>query len=128
MLGTRDRKFRRSATFLRVGTLLLSGGSTVILGLQDLDLWASVGFTLVALVTVVSSLESFFNWRSRWVLMEERLARFHRLRERLALQLGRTDPASLSYDDVASFFKDYSGIWESTSEQWLQQRRAGTIG
>jgi hypothetical protein len=42
----------------------LSASSTVILGLQDLDFWASVGFSLVALSTVVTAVEPFFNWRA----------------------------------------------------------------
>ncbi|MCO1655573.1 DUF4231 domain-containing protein [Pseudonocardia humida] len=67
----RKRRFRSAASVTRMVTLVLSAASTVILGLQDLDFWASLGFALVALSTVVTSVEPFFNWRSRWVLMEE---------------------------------------------------------
>ena len=44
--------------------------------LQDLDFWSGLGFSLVALVTVINAVEPFFNWRSRWVLMEEAQYRF----------------------------------------------------
>src|SRR5687768_7810859 len=64
----RKRRFRSAASVTRMILLALSAASTVILGLQDLDFWASLGFSLVALSTVVTAVEPFFNWRSRWIL------------------------------------------------------------
>jgi hypothetical protein len=49
---------------------VLSGASTIILGVQNLDFRAGLGFALVALTTVVAAVEPFFNWRSRRLLME----------------------------------------------------------
>jgi hypothetical protein len=75
----RRRRFRRGSIAVRLLSLLLSGASTVILGLQNLTFWASLAFSLVAVTTVLSAVEPFFNWRSRWVLMEDMQARLHRL-------------------------------------------------
>jgi hypothetical protein len=61
-----------------VASLILSGASTIILGLQNLDFWTELGFSLVAIATRVNALEPFFAWRSRWVLMEETQYRFYR--------------------------------------------------
>ncbi len=69
---TRKSRFRRSSTLLRLTALTLSATSTIILGLQNLGFWAGLGFSLVAVTTVVNAVEPFFAWRSRWVLMEER--------------------------------------------------------
>lgn len=50
---------------MKVAALTLSAAATIILGVQDLDFWAGLGFSLVALATAVSAVEPFFNWRSR---------------------------------------------------------------
>jgi hypothetical protein len=43
--------FAASST-LKAATVILSGASTIILGVQNLDFWAGLGFTPVALATV----------------------------------------------------------------------------
>jgi hypothetical protein len=68
---SRKNKFRFLATVVKLLSLALSAVATVILGLQDLDFWAGLAFSLVALTTVINAVEPFFNWRARWVLMEE---------------------------------------------------------
>jgi len=61
--------------------VILTGASTIILGVQNLDFWAGFGFALVALATVLAAIEPFFSWRSRWLLMEEQVYKFYRLRD-----------------------------------------------
>jgi len=53
----RRRRFRRGSIAVRLLSLLLSGASTVILGLQNLTFWASLAFSLVAVTTVLSAVE-----------------------------------------------------------------------
>src|ERR1039457_6776464 len=67
----RKAKFRRSASAIRMLSLMLAVGSTIILGLQHLNFWTGLAFSLVAVGTLVNAVEPFFNWRSRWILMEE---------------------------------------------------------
>lgn len=67
----RRRRFRRSASLVRLLSFAFSVASTVILGLQDLNFWASLAFSLGAVGAAVGAVEPFFNWRARWVLMEE---------------------------------------------------------
>jgi Protein of unknown function (DUF4231) len=67
----RKAKFRRSASAIRVLSLVLAVASTIILGLQQLNFWTGLAFSFVAVGTLVSAVEPFFNWRSRWILMEE---------------------------------------------------------
>lgn len=122
------RKFQSASSMIKLGTVLLSAASTIILGIQDLDFWTGVGFALVAVATVVGAIEPFFNWRSRWVLMEEQLHQFYRLREDLALRVAATGEGQLTHDIVEQFYRDYRHIWDSTSQRWLEYRRSAEQG
>jgi hypothetical protein len=59
----RNAKFRRSASGIRIVSLVLAVASTIILGPQ-LNFWAGLEFSFVAVGTLVSAVEPFFNWRS----------------------------------------------------------------
>jgi hypothetical protein len=77
----RKARFRLLSSTTKVLSLVLSGASTIILGLQDLNFWAGLAFSLVALTTIVEGVEPFFNWRSRWVLAEAAQHRFYPCRK-----------------------------------------------
>jgi hypothetical protein len=121
----RKKRFRSAASITRMVTLGLSGASTVILGLQDLDFWASLGFSLVALSTVVAAVEPFFNWRSRWVLMEEAQAELRRIRDELDYLLATSGDGELRREHIEPFFERSQQVWRQTSTRWLDQRRRG---
>jgi drug/metabolite transporter (DMT)-like permease len=59
----RKAKFRRSASGIRIVSLVLAVASTIILGLQQLNFWTGLAFSFVAVGTLVSAVEPFFNWR-----------------------------------------------------------------
>ena len=120
----RRRRFRRGSIAVRLLSLLLSGASTVILGLQNLTFWASLAFSLVAVTTVLSAIEPFFNWRSRWVLMEDMQARLHRLDNDLTYLVAKTGADGLAPDQLDPYFDRLQGIWEDTSSAWLESRQA----
>jgi hypothetical protein len=88
----KKRSFRLFASSVQGISLFLAAASTVILGLQDLNLWAGLAFSLVAIITVINAIEPFFNWRSRWILMEEGQHRFYRLQDDLDSFLNKTEP------------------------------------
>jgi hypothetical protein len=77
----RKRRFRRSASRVKIGALALSTLATIILGIQEIPARASIALPFVAVGTSLAALETFFNWRSRWVLMEETQYRLNRLRD-----------------------------------------------
>ncbi|WP_354637621.1 DUF4231 domain-containing protein [Kitasatospora camelliae] len=120
----KKKRLRLASSALKVLTLGLSAASTIILGLQDLDFWAGVAFSLVALVTLLGAVESFFNWRSRWVLMEETQYRFRRLADELEYLIASTPAADLTHDRLRPLFDEYQRVWAHLSEGWLQERRA----
>ena len=117
------RRAQAAASLIKLGSLLLAAASTIILGIQDLDFWTGIGFALVATATVLGTIEPFFNWRSRWVLMEEQMHRFHRLQDHLAMRVAGTEDGELTRSTVEGFFDEYSDIWASSSHRWLEFRR-----
>ncbi|OJF15207.1 SLATT domain-containing protein [Couchioplanes caeruleus] len=121
---TRKRRFRRSSAVVRLTTLALLVASTIILGLQDLDFWAGLGFSLVAVVTVVNTLEPFFAWRSRWVLMEETQYQFYRLRDELTYYIASTEPSQVDPAKIKSMFDEYQNIWDQLGKRWQEFRQS----
>jgi hypothetical protein len=122
---TRARRgfFRGWASALRIATVGLSAVATVILGLQNLDTWTGVAFSLIAVVTALSALEPFFNFRSIWVLLEEAQARHHRLQDDLAFYLSQTTNDSLDQAVLEGFHGRFQQIWNDMESRWLQERR-----
>src|SRR5262249_47494394 len=89
---SRKQRFRATSAAVKVMSLVLGLAATIILGLQSLNVWTSIGFSLVAAVTVVNALEPFFAWRPLWVLMEETQHRFYRLRDDLTYYIAECQP------------------------------------
>jgi hypothetical protein len=124
----RKAKFRRSASAIRMLSLILAVASTIILGLQHLNFWTGLAFSLVAVGTLVNAVEPFFNWRSRWILMEEAQYRLQRIRDELDYHLLKTPSADVALDELDPVFQRLQGVWTETSERWLAYRRGGQAG
>lgn len=120
----KKRRFSGASSTIKVLTLSLSAASTIILGLQSLNVWAGLAFALVALVTLLGAIEPFFNWRSRWVLMEEAQSQFQRLADDLEYLMASTPADALTHDMLRPVFEDYQRVWANLSQHWLQQRRS----
>jgi hypothetical protein len=114
--------FRRSASWVMILSLSLSAASTIILGLQNLEFWGGLAFAMVALSTVINAIEPFFNWRSRWILMEEMQYRFYRLEDDLAYYLSKTPADQVRQEEVDKYFAIYQDLWHDVSKRWLEQR------
>lgn len=125
---SRKRRFSRSASAIRLLSLALSVGATLTLGLQQLNFWTGLAFSLVTITTLVNAIEPFFNWRSRWVLMEDMKGQLYRVRDELAYLLLKTPAQDVSFVDLDSFFKRIQDIWADTSQQWLRYRGEGRQG
>jgi hypothetical protein len=121
----RKSRFRRSASIIRMLSLSLAAAATVILGLQHLNTWAGLAFSFVAVGTLVNAVEPFFNWRSRWILMEEAQYKIMRIREELEYMLLKTPADQLRIEDVDPFFHRLQEILTGTSQRWLEHRRGG---
>ncbi|MEU3612901.1 SLATT domain-containing protein [Streptomyces sp. NPDC006872] len=119
----KKKRFGRSAAVTKVATLVLSAASTVILGLQNLNAWAGPALACVALVTLLGAVEPFFNWRSRWVLMEEAQYRFQRLADHLEYLVASTAADELTFDQLNEIFGQHQAIWGDLGRTWLEHRR-----
>lgn len=119
----RKRRFRRRASIVRVSALLLTAVSTVVLGIQEIPGRASIALPMVALVTVLGGLETFFNWRSRWVLMEETRYSLNRLRDEMDYYIVATPAAELSRRRLQEFFDQHQATWADASRQWVEFRK-----
>ena len=113
----------RAASALRLASLLLSTSATVILGLQNLNFWAGIGFSLVA--TAITAIEPYFAWRSRWVVLEEMQYRFYRLEDRVRQHVAFQSVQQITQEWVDKIFTDYTAVWEGASMPWLESRRHG---
>jgi hypothetical protein len=119
---SRKNRFRTSASRVRLSTLLLTASSTIVLGL-GLSFSAKVALPMVAAVTVLSALETFFNWRSRWVLMEETQYRLNRLRDEIDYYVVVTPSAEITREKLDEFFQEQQTIWSDVSRRWIEFRK-----
>ena len=123
---SRKIRFRKRASYVKIAALLLTGSSTVVLGIQAIPSRADIALPMVALVTVFGALEAFFNWRSRWVLMEEAQYRLNRIRDEMDYYLVTTPPAELEKDRLNRFFAEQQDVWNDVSRRWVEFRKLGS--
>jgi hypothetical protein len=125
-LESREKRFSLLSSGVKVLSLTISASATIILGLQDLSLWAALGFSLVALLTVINAIEPFFNWRSRWVLAEEARARFHRIKDDLNYLVATRPKEELQIEDLNDLYMRYEQTWTNFSRAWNENRGKGS--
>jgi hypothetical protein len=121
---SRKNRFRYRSSAVKLASLALSVTSTIILGLQNLNTWTGIAFALVAIVTVVNTLEPFFAWRSRWILMEDTQYRFYRLQDELTYYIAATPAGQLEEAKIRAMFDEYQRIWDQQGTRWMEYRRA----
>lgn len=102
----------------------VSALATITLGLATTDAWGKVGFVLSALVTSLTALESFFNWRSRWIDADDALARWYDVEEDLRRMVATSDESSLTHAEVDRQYKRYRKIWNDWSASWVSARKS----
>jgi len=121
---SRKNRLRYRSSAVKVTSLALSVTSTIILGLQKLNVWTGIAFSLVAVVTVVNTLEPFFAWRSRWILMEDTQYGFYRLQDELTYYIAATPADQLEEARIRAMFDEYQRIWDQLGTRWMEYRRA----
>jgi Protein of unknown function (DUF4231) len=123
---SRKARFRRSSSRVKLASLVLAALATVVLGIEAIPGRSWVALPLVATVTVLGALEPFFNWRSRWVLMEEAQYRLNRLRDEIDYYLTVTPPEAVEREILDRFFADQQLIWNDVSRRWIEFRSLAT--
>ncbi|MEU8635135.1 DUF4231 domain-containing protein [Amycolatopsis sp. NPDC048633] len=122
-IDSRKKRFKRPASRVRVATLVLTALSTVVLGIPEIPARASIALPLVAAVTLLAGLETFFTWRSRWLLMEETQYRMNRLRDDMDYYLVTTPAAELRRDELDRFYSEQQELWADVSRRWVEFRK-----
>ena len=120
---SRKVRFRTSASIAKLAALVLAAASTIVLGIPAIPNRTAIALPMVATVTLVSALEPFFNWRSRWVLMEETQYRLNRIRDEMDYHLVTTPAADLNQDQLRRFFMDQQDVWRDVSRRWAEFRK-----
>lgn len=120
---SRKARFRKRASYVKIATLLLTAASTVVLGIQAIPARAAIALPMVAIVTVLGAIESFYTWRSRWVLMEEAQYRLNRIRDEMDYHLVTTPAAELGIDTLRQFFLEQQAVWSDVSRRWIEFRK-----
>jgi hypothetical protein len=122
-IDSRKKRFKAPASRVRVATLVLTALSTVVLGIPEIPARASIALPLVATVTLLAGLETFFTWRSRWLLMEETQYRMNRLRDDMDYYLVTTPAAELRRDQLDGFYAEQQDLWADVSRRWVEFRK-----
>lgn len=115
------------AAYIKIGTILLSGTATILLGLRIVGLdsiFKDTAFVLGAVVTLLNALEPFFNYRALWVESEKGKARFHRLKDDFDYYLIGTPPEKINRNVLNQFHKRNQEIWINLSGAWEEQRQS----
>jgi len=121
------RMNRRRATLIKLLILCLSGGATVLLGL-DIGMNAqlpmkNIAFAFTASVTVLNALEPFFNYRALWIEHERANASLYQLKDRISFYVTGKDESGLDISELAGFYAQYEKIWETLNQAWIAQRQ-----
>lgn len=124
----RTNQFR--ATNIKVFILCLSGGATLLLGLDlgqvaELPL-KNLAFAFSSIVTVLNALEPFFNYRALWVEHERANAAFFAVKDRLSFYVAGKSDDDLRADDVARLYAEYEAVWTALNQAWSTQRQKYT--
>jgi hypothetical protein len=122
-IDSRKKRFKKPASRVRITALFLTALSTIVLGIPEIPLRASIALPLVAAVTVLTGLETFFTWRSRWLLMEETQYRMNRLRDEMDYYLVTTPAADLRRDRLDAFYAEQQDLWADVSRRWVEFRK-----
>jgi hypothetical protein len=117
---------KREAIRLRVATVVFSGTITILLGLQVADqvskILSNVALGLSALITVVSAVEAFYDYRGLWIRRTVLVARLSDLKTSLDFyKLGR-EKDEIDEEAVNGFLSMFQDIRAEDLRAWLQMR------
>jgi hypothetical protein len=107
--------WRNLSSASMVLSLLLSAGTTIVLGLAHLGPLGTLGFIFSALVTVMIAIEPVFDWRAHQTSADQALAAWHQLEDNLAIYVASTPAKDLDLEVILSFDADRREVWSRFS-------------
>jgi hypothetical protein len=123
-LETRTRKMKHLRYLFRIGVMLLSGSSTVLLGLNvnrsGYAEWSrNVALAIGALTTFLAGIAAFWDVDRYWLASKARLSRLRMLRHRYRFAISGATGA-LSNDDAQRYQQQFLSIEEQEADYWEQ--------
>ena len=118
---------RRKAALISVTAIIFSGAATILLGLSASGFeiyFKNIAFALTAIVTMLSAMEPFFNYRALWVEHEQAAAKFYRLLDAVNYYKLGKGPQQCHCETVDAFFMEYQQIWQELSDAWIKERKS----
>jgi hypothetical protein len=126
-VGQKRLKNQSRASVIKLAMIVLSGVATILLGLQIAGfepMFNNIAFVLTSIVTLLTAIEPFFNYRALWVEHELAKAQFHRLKDEVEFYIAGTTPDSLSMEKLDYFHQKYQDIWNRLSNSWIDHRQS----
>jgi hypothetical protein len=121
---------RRKAFFIRVFISIFGVGITVLLGIQVTglkQLLSNIALILSGTITILNSLDSFYNYRSLWIRYTITTNQLHSVKADIDYLLaGGMD--TINEEDVDKLYYKYKGILEETNEEWVEMRKEKNKG
>lgn len=125
-VNEKRRLNQRKASRLRIASLTFAGLATLLLGLKvDADqttLFTNVAFVASVLVTFLTAIESYFNYRALWVAHERAKAEFFALSDRVRFFSGLTMNDTDRAQALSQSYAEYERIWGDLNETWFKAR------
>src|SRR6185295_18616706 len=116
-----SRRLKRWTYVFRIALLVLSGTSTVLLGLSVQDsrytIWSrNIALMLGAVSTFIVGLSAFWNIESYWMKQKVLFARVRALRERCRFLQAET--GALTGQQTSDAFLEYRALMEDRIDYW----------
>jgi len=121
---TRQNKIK--ASIIKVVSLLLSATVTILIGWNSnpfRELMNNIALTFASMVTLLSAIEPFFNYRALWIEHEEATWRFYSIRDDLEFYLAGRELSDVDRRELAEFHSRLRHTWDELSKKWLKFRR-----
>ncbi len=122
----RSNKNRNRSALMGVSAIVFGACVTICLGVQInvyQELLKNIALICGVLVTVVNSIDRFFNFRVAWVKQTVTIIKLKTLKSEIELyKLGLQEDEKADEDRISKFLERYKGIWELISGEWSELR------
>lgn len=126
-VSLRTRENQSRATIIKLVTIVLAVTSTILLGLQVAGwekIFKDIAFISGAIITLLTAIEPFFNYRALWIEHERAEYKFRLLKDDFEFYLAGTPVNKMSEANLKTFHTRFQLVWSEVSEKWLEQRQS----
>jgi hypothetical protein len=116
---------RSYALRLKISITVLGSIITILLGLKIngiTDLFASIALVLSGAITILNTLEGYFDYRTLWLRYTLTVTRLLAIKTDLDYLL-LSDATTIADKEIDELYKRYSNILAETNEAWLGIRK-----